>query len=331
MKSKPSVCPVCGGRLFLESSKGKQCATCGHVLGEEKTSSLAREIPSKNPIQGDAAPTAVCPNCGSVASFSFSDESGDFYSCKMCGATFQKQEKPAPSTLPTPKPKPKPLVKDENAPKDGAEIFKIAKECTLELRKWLVTKKGYTSGSSGFYITPEVILTCSHCVIDGKPYQEGSKGKHRDDCKLEARYKGGNYFPVTLLYYDADHDLALVKASKRCLKPAKIAKKNAETGEAIFSVGNTQNEGTCIMQGIVADESRIITSVGGVKREMMMNTANTMGGNSGCPTFNDKGEVVGVHTAGDTKNVAMKYDAPVERIRRFLSAAEAKLGIKLAD
>ena len=101
MKSKPSVCPVCGGRLFLESSKGKQCAACGHVLGEEKASSRSFETPAPSQSQGDSAPTATCPNCGSVASFSFHDESGDFYSCRMCGATFQKQEKPNREQAPT--------------------------------------------------------------------------------------------------------------------------------------------------------------------------------------------------------------------------------------
>ena len=205
---------------------------------------------------------------------------------------------------------------------DGREIFAMAKKCTIETRKWLKKQKGFISGASGFYITSDLVLTCSHCVLEG----EIDSGTATDGCKLESRFKEGQYAPCTLLYYDIQHDLALLKASAHCARPAIIAKENAQTGETIYSVGNSSNKGTCILQGIVADELR---EVGSKKRPMMMISANTIPGNSGCPTFNERGEVVGVHTSGEVNMAAMKYDAPVTRIRSFLKDAEAKLGITI--
>ena len=322
MANKPQACPKCGKRLFYYTSEGKFCSSCGFQVEREEPS-----IDDSNEIDNLSAPTALCPVCGSMGTFSGNDESGvAWYDCRTC----LNHYKDTPRKTWQPKPKPAPEAKsqeeekDPNRPMSGKEIFDMAKKCTVETRKWFIKQKGYIAGASGFFITGDLILTCAHCATEGDV--DDGNDKVLSNNKLEARYKGGEYFPVTLLYFDCKHDLALLKSSNVCPRPSIIAKENAKTGEDIYSVGNSDNQGMCIMQGIVSDELR---TVGKVKREMMMNSANTVGGNSGCPTFNDKGEVVGVHTSGDPKAVAMKYDAPVTRIRSFLQDAEKKLGITI--
>ena len=325
MANKAQPCPKCGSRLFLYTSEGKECAKCGQLISEDNKPSIS-DVKSPTSNVEIAAPTATCPTCGSEGRFSSSDADGKpWYNCPVCGASYTPTPKnPRPTYVAPATQTITPVVPQGPKELDGKEIFDLARKSTVEFRKWLTKEKNMISGSSAFYITSDLMLTCSHCVVEGS-IENGTPVI--DTCKLEARYKGENYAPVKLLYYDTKHDLALVKATKHSYKPTKIAKENAKTGEAIYSVGNTLNKGMCIMQGIVSDELRIVG--GKVKREMMMNSANTLNGNSGCPTFNVYGEVVGVHTSGDYASTAMKYDAPVTRIRSFLKDAEKKLGIKI--
>lgn len=323
MKNKPETCPHCGGRLFLYNEQGKVCASCGKALNPYAPVTKRSEAPS-------ASLTERCPTCGSNANLLREEEGKFYFSCPVCGNQFAVEPTPLDDEAPdvVEEDVEEPVAKESTKQKvlRGQEIYKIASKCTLELLEHCYEPKGATTVSSGFYITPELLLTCSHCVLDGD--LDSKKGKYHLCAKIEGRYHGKAYFPLKVLYYDINHDLALIQSANRCYDPCRIAKEDARTGDKIFSVGNTKGLGMCIMQGIVSDENRILT-MGVRQMPMMMNTANTQGGNSGCPTFNAQGEVVGVHTAGSMSAAAMKYDAPVHRIRAFLKDAERALKIKI--
>ena len=71
------------------------------------------------------------------------------------------------------------------------------------------------------------------------------------------------------------------------------------------------------MEGLVADQLREVAD-----NQYMMISANIVGGNSGGPIFNKKGQVVGIVTLGSRDAVAMNYGIPVPRIREFLKASK---------
>jgi serine protease Do len=136
---------------------------------------------------------------------------------------------------------------------------------------------------SGFIISADgYVVTNNHVVQNAK-----SVTVTTDDGKtLDAKVIGA----------DAKTDLALLKITEPGDYPfVKLAKETPRIGDWVVAIGNPYGLGGTVTAGIISAEGRDIGS--GPYDSFLQIDAPINKGNSGGPTFNLKGEVVGVNTA----------------------------------
>ncbi len=136
---------------------------------------------------------------------------------------------------------------------------------------------------SGFFISPDgYIVTNRHVVQNAKTVTVTTDaGK-----TLEAKVVGT----------DPKTDLALVKVNQQGDYPfVTLAKQMPRVGDWVVAIGNPFGLGGTVTAGIISAEGRDIGD--GPYDRFLQIDAPINKGNSGGPTFNLKGEVVGVNTA----------------------------------
>lgn len=301
-------CPACKGRLFMTKLDGSRiCAQCGHVM------SPGNARPESTPAKSEPVASGIsCPMCGSQAKLVRYDPDGAaVYQCPLCGNGFRKEPAPNAPRMPA-----GPVEKKL----DGREIFKMAIQQTVEVSAY--NKDGNGSTGTGFFIANEYVLTNAHVIYDDL----GAK-KPVVLPILSINFKDGDEIKAEHVCSTTYEDMALLRVKKFSNSVATIAKEMPETGETVYTVGNSRGDGLCILEGVVSDQLRTWAN----NLPFMMTSLNTVGGNSGGPIFSTKGEVVGIQTQGRGDSVAMKYAIPVPRIRKFLEEAikQAHLPIKL--
>lgn len=313
MKEKPIVCPKCKGRLFFEGRNGeKTCTKCGFVIYGEAPATDIPETKAKTPTK-----SSPCPICGSLADLLDTDPNGrEIYSCSFCGNRFtpmpkmpKPQQPAAPQESASQPAKQTTKATPKDKPLNGKQIFEHALKNTVE-----VISVNYGNGS-GFFFADGFVMTNAHVVIDERTNNPVSS--------IKVNFKGGQEASATIIGYDIKEDMAILSTQMKCEEPVRFAKKELETGEAIYAVGNTAGEGMCILEGIVADKRRKVNG-----SEFTMISANIFHGNSGGPVFNTKGEFVGIASGGVEKIVAMNFSIPVDRVLRFIRAVEQQTRIR---
>ncbi|MDA9691296.1 serine protease [Candidatus Pelagibacter sp.] len=100
---------------------------------------------------------------------------------------------------------------------------------------------------------------------------------------------------------DKKVDLAILKVYglSNKIKPLTFGDiKNIEPGDDVFSMGHPDSLHWSITDGIISS-FREDYKIHSVKADMIQNTAPILGGSSGGPLFNAKGELIGINTFGD--------------------------------
>lgn len=158
------------------------------------------------------------------------------------------------------------------------------------------------SQGSGFFISEDGFVVTNHHVID-----KGSEFTlvMDDGTELEAELVGS----------DARSDLALlkVKDSKKKFTYVKFAEDLPPVGQWVVAVGNPFGLGGTVTAGIVSAHGRDINARN--YESFIQIDAAVNKGNSGGPTFNLKGEVIGVNTAifsPSGGNVGIAFAIPAE-------------------
>ncbi|HXW19110.1 MAG TPA: Do family serine endopeptidase [Roseiarcus sp.] len=106
----------------------------------------------------------------------------------------------------------------------------------------------------------------------------------------------GKTVPAKVIGTDAKTDLALLKVKEGGDYPfVKFAAKSPRVGDWVLAVGNPFGLGGTVTAGIVSARGRDIGS--GPYDDFLQIDAPVNRGNSGGPSFNSQGEVVGVNTA----------------------------------
>lgn len=136
---------------------------------------------------------------------------------------------------------------------------------------------------SGFFISADgYVVTNNHVVQNAKDVTVT-----RDD---------GTELKATVIGTDPKTDLALLKVSAKGDYPfVTLAKDAPMTGDWVVAIGNPFGLGGTVTAGIISAHGRDIGS--GPYDNYLQIDAPINKGNSGGPTFNLKGEVVGVNTA----------------------------------
>ena len=105
----------------------------------------------------------------------------------------------------------------------------------------------------------------------------------------------GKSMPAKVIGVDTKTDLALLKADGKDFPYVTFAAHTPRVGDWVIAVGNPFGLGGTVTAGIVSARGRDIGS--GPYDDFLQIDAPVNHGNSGGPTFNAEGEVVGVNTA----------------------------------
>jgi len=164
---------------------------------------------------------------------------------------------------------------------------------------------------SGFFISSDGYLLTNNHVVD---HAKSVVVMTTDGKRYQAKVAG----------VDPKTDLALLKVEGGTDFPfVKFASSSPRIGDWVLAMGNPFGLGGTVTAGIVSANGRDIGS--GPYDDFMQIDAPINSGNSGGPTFNLKGEVVGVNTAIFTPSggsVGIAFDIPAETAKSISDQLE---------
>ena len=164
---------------------------------------------------------------------------------------------------------------------------------------------------SGFIISADGYIVTNNHVVENAT-------------NVTVKFDDGRVLPARVVGTDKKTDLALLKIIKPgTYQYVQFAKKSPDVGDWVIAVGNPYGLGGTVTAGIVSARGRDINS--GPYDDFLQIDAPINRGNSGGPTFNANGHVVGVNTAifsPSGGSVGIGFAIPVEEARGVIAALE---------
>jgi serine protease Do len=141
-----------------------------------------------------------------------------------------------------------------------------------------------TSQGSGFFITADGYAVTSNHVVKGST-------------SIEIHTDEGDVYKARMIGADAVSDLAVIKVDgRRNFAHVKFAESSPQVGDWIIAVGNPFGLGGTVTAGIVSARGRDVEKESDSYQDLLQIDAPINKGNSGGPTFDISGNVVGVNT-----------------------------------
>lgn len=166
-------------------------------------------------------------------------------------------------------------------------------------RKFQAAGSGFAISADGYFVTN------NHVVKDAD--------------KVTVMFDNGDEKTATIVGTDERTDLAVIKVDGLTDQPfVKLADKEARVGDWVMAVGNPFGLGGTVTVGIISARGRDIG--GSSYGDFLQIDAAVNTGNSGGPTFNLDGEVVGVNTAifsPNGGNVGIAFAIPASTVERI--------------
>ena len=180
---------------------------------------------------------------------------------------------------------------------------------------------------SGFVISPDGYVVTNNHVIDGATKIQVTFDN--DETKYDAK----------LIGTDQRTDIAVIKIeSKKTFPTLKLADKESRVGDWALAVGNPFGLGGTVTAGIV---SALARDIGSGPYDYLQIDAAVNRGNSGGPTVNINGEVIGVNTAifsPSGGNVGIAFAVPAKTVKDVVEQLKAGgtvnrgwLGVKIQN
>jgi serine protease Do len=166
-------------------------------------------------------------------------------------------------------------------------------------------RRQYTLGQgSGFFISADGYAVTNNHVVD--------KAEH-----VDVTTDDGKTYTAKVIGTDDRTDLALIKVEGRRDFPfVRLADKQPRIGDWVLAVGNPFGLGGTVTAGIVSARGRDIGA--GPYDDFIQIDAAVNKGNSGGPTFDLDGNVIGVNTAifsPSGGSVGIAFDIPAETVK----------------
>jgi serine protease Do len=170
-----------------------------------------------------------------------------------------------------------------------------------------------TGQGSGFFITADGYAVTNNHVVDKAQ-------------TVEITTDDGKTYSAKVIGTDARTDLALIKVDGRSDFPyVKLADKGPRIGDWVVAVGNPFGLGGTVTSGIVSARGRDIGA--GPYDDFIQIDASVNKGNSGGPTFDMDGNVIGVNTAifsPSGGSVGIAFDIPSETVKSVIAQLKDK-------
>jgi len=198
---------------------------------------------------------------------------------------------------------------DEGNPMEGTPFERFFKDFRGPNGQGMMPNRGRQSRQfvqgqgSGFFISANGYIVTNNHVVDHA-------------VKVEVLTDSGATFDAKVIGTDAKSDMALIKIDGHTDFPfVKLASAAPKIGEWVVAMGNPFGLGGTVTAGIVSAQGRDIGS--GPYDDYIQIDAPVNRGNSGGPTFNLKGEVIGVNTAiysPSGGSVGIAFDIPASTV-----------------
>jgi serine protease Do len=227
-------------------------------------------------------------------------------------------------------------VKVENVTQSGEEqqksLFPSGSPFDRSLRKFGIphpnssVAKGMAMGS-GFFISADgYVVTNNHVLANGTD--------------PEVMTDNGKTYSAKVVGADPETDLALIKVSAGTDFPyVRLAHDPPRIGDWVLPIGNPFGLGGSVTAGIVSGRGRDIGE--GPYDDFIQIDAPVNLGDSGGPSFNVRGEVVGVNTAifsPSGGSIGVAFDIPAETVKFVVEQLKDKgyvtrgwIGVELQD
>jgi serine protease Do len=177
-------------------------------------------------------------------------------------------------------------------------------------------RHGTMGQGSGFFISSDGFAVTNNHVVEGAD-------------KVEVTTDAGKTYTAKVVGTDPRTDLALIKVEGGSDFPfAKLSAGKARIGDWVLAVGNPFGLGGTVTAGIVSASGRDIGS--GPYDDFIQIDAPVNKGNSGGPTFNMQGEVVGVNTAiysPSGGSVGIAFSIPAMTVKNVIAQLKDKGGV----
>jgi len=166
---------------------------------------------------------------------------------------------------------------------------------------------------SGFFISPDgYIVTNNHVVEDAED--------------ITVTMESGDKYPAKLIGTDPRTDVALIKVNApdgKSFPFVEFETKDPRIGDWVLAVGNPFGLGGTVTAGIISAHNR---DIGSGPYDYLQIDAAVNRGNSGGPSFDLDGKVVGVNTAivsPSGGNVGIAFDVPAALVKEVVTQLEA--------
>ena len=162
---------------------------------------------------------------------------------------------------------------------------------------------------SGFFVSGDGYLVTNNHVVE-------------DADNISVTMEDGEKFTATLVGSDPRTDLALLKVTEETNKKfpfVKFSDKDPRVGDWVLAVGNPFGLGGSVTAGIISAHNR---DIGSGPYDYLQIDAAVNRGNSGGPTFNLDGEVIGVNTAifsPSGGNVGIAFAVPAALVKQVVA------------
>ena len=174
-------------------------------------------------------------------------------------------------------------------------------------------KRSVTGQGSGFFITADGYAVTNNHVVDKAQ-------------TVEITTDDGKTYSAKVIGSDPRTDIALVKVEGRNDFPyVKLADKAPRIGDWVLAVGNPFGLGGTVTAGVVSARGRDIGA--GPYDDFIQIDAPVNKGNSGGPTFDMDGNVIGVNTAifsPSGGSVGIAFDVPAETVKSVVAQLKDK-------
>ncbi len=147
------------------------------------------------------------------------------------------------------------------------------------------------AAGSGFVISSDGYVVTNHHVIE--------EAIDNADNPIEVKFINGDVYPATIVGYEADNDLAVLKIEATGLQTVVMGDSDSlVVGETVVAIGNPLGElDFTFTNGIISAKDRLISTGDGYSMNMLQTNTAINPGNSGGPLFDGQGALIGINTA----------------------------------
>lgn len=233
---------------------------------------------------------------------------------------------------------PQSFIESDSEAMSAADAFNKVSPAVVTISVTGTASNGFTASQyegmgSGFIINEDGSILTNYHVINGAQ-------------SITVTLSDGNDVPATVVNYDEEKDLAMIKLKEGTQVPAVAELGDSDElypGAEVIAIGTplSKNLAYTMTKGIISGNDRTIETDSGTSVHLLQTDAAINSGNSGGPLVNTKGQVIGINSmklgsqsTGSATVEGIGFAIPINEVKskiESLSKQILNLGIKIRE